>query len=391
MVISENFLTMNSWGEILRKKRLEIGLTQRELAERIGVDISYISKMENGRVPAPSNATIHRLSKTLGGSAKALLDAAGWQKGDAMEGNRTNAKGARSFSVCPWIDVIAFGFDYRISSDSYYSHLVHGIQMEAHQGARSKISFSSCTEQRFKPAELEHFSQRDGLLLTGTFNHYMAAFEQIVALGIPVVLAGRRIAGRRFNYVLSDYYPGCQELVDYLYDLNIRRFGWLGRREYMPHADFRLDMVRGRLASKGFHIAAKDCLLMERGDSDAPALLAVLRERFSEGDLPEVLVCSNGSFVPFVLQAMALAGLKCPDDLSVVCFDNHSFVRFCHPEPTRMATFPDEIGRQAYRLMLDVISSGEDGEESTLSIMVPTRLIEGGSVKPLRLKEADPP
>jgi transcriptional regulator with XRE-family HTH domain len=67
---------MDTFGDMLRRCRRESDLSQRELAKRVGVDFSYISKLENGRLPAPAAETILRLTEVMGTSAEELLAAA---------------------------------------------------------------------------------------------------------------------------------------------------------------------------------------------------------------------------------------------------------------------------------------------------------------------------
>jgi transcriptional regulator with XRE-family HTH domain len=67
---------MNDFGTFLREKRRVAGLSQRQLAERAGLDFSYISKLENGRLPAPAADTVVRLAEILGCPAEDLLSAA---------------------------------------------------------------------------------------------------------------------------------------------------------------------------------------------------------------------------------------------------------------------------------------------------------------------------
>lgn len=50
----------------LRLARRAKGLTLRQLADLVGVDFTYLSKLENDRLAPPSDATIERLSSTLG-------------------------------------------------------------------------------------------------------------------------------------------------------------------------------------------------------------------------------------------------------------------------------------------------------------------------------------
>ncbi len=55
-----------TFGERLRQVRKERGLTLRQLAERVGVDFTYLSKIENGRVAyTPAVETIRDLAQTL--------------------------------------------------------------------------------------------------------------------------------------------------------------------------------------------------------------------------------------------------------------------------------------------------------------------------------------
>jgi len=54
------------YGTFLRRRRLGRQLTQREFGAKVGVDFTYLSKVENGRLPPPSEATITQIAKVLG-------------------------------------------------------------------------------------------------------------------------------------------------------------------------------------------------------------------------------------------------------------------------------------------------------------------------------------
>jgi HTH-type transcriptional regulator, competence development regulator len=62
-----------AFGPALRDRRRSAGLSQRELAARTGLDFSYISKVENGRLPPPAADTIVALSRVLAISPEDLL------------------------------------------------------------------------------------------------------------------------------------------------------------------------------------------------------------------------------------------------------------------------------------------------------------------------------
>jgi len=57
---------MATFGERLKDLRLDAGLTQSVIAERIGVSNTYISALESGRKPAPPQAIVTALAVCLG-------------------------------------------------------------------------------------------------------------------------------------------------------------------------------------------------------------------------------------------------------------------------------------------------------------------------------------
>jgi transcriptional regulator with XRE-family HTH domain len=64
-------------GILVRASRERLHLTQRQLAERVGVSRSAISELEAGRIEQPRVAVFARLARVLGLPAAALLAAAG--------------------------------------------------------------------------------------------------------------------------------------------------------------------------------------------------------------------------------------------------------------------------------------------------------------------------
>jgi len=61
-----------TWGKLLKERRQALGLTQRSLAQKLGVRTSYLAVLENGR-RKPSLRLIGRLATTLGINGKELL------------------------------------------------------------------------------------------------------------------------------------------------------------------------------------------------------------------------------------------------------------------------------------------------------------------------------
>ncbi len=61
------------FGTRIRSLRKEHDLTLRELAEKIGIDFTYLSKIENGKGDPPAEDTIRRLAKVLDADPDQLI------------------------------------------------------------------------------------------------------------------------------------------------------------------------------------------------------------------------------------------------------------------------------------------------------------------------------
>jgi transcriptional regulator with XRE-family HTH domain len=66
-------MTVEEFGRYLRDLRKRAALSQRELAQRAGIDFTYLSKIENGRVDPPGEQTLRALASALGADAETLL------------------------------------------------------------------------------------------------------------------------------------------------------------------------------------------------------------------------------------------------------------------------------------------------------------------------------
>lgn len=66
-----------SFGQILKQTRQLKGLSQRELATKVGVDFTYVSKLENDRLAPPAADTIIKFAKILDAPQEVLLASCG--------------------------------------------------------------------------------------------------------------------------------------------------------------------------------------------------------------------------------------------------------------------------------------------------------------------------
>ena len=73
-------MPMNALGNYIRERRMELGLTQEQLAERIGPTTrqAEISRLERGQVIMPRRQKMERIAAALDVSLGTLLQCSGW-------------------------------------------------------------------------------------------------------------------------------------------------------------------------------------------------------------------------------------------------------------------------------------------------------------------------
>jgi len=79
-----------SFGKFVRERRMaraseDRAFSVRQLAVRVGIEPSYLSKIERGEQPPPGEETIHRIAKELGEDPDALLALAGKVSSDLTQ------------------------------------------------------------------------------------------------------------------------------------------------------------------------------------------------------------------------------------------------------------------------------------------------------------------
>lgn len=72
------------FGTRIRELRKEKDIPLRDLADRIGIDFTYLSKIENGKVEPPSEQKIRAMAKELDVEAEGLLALAGKVSSDQI-------------------------------------------------------------------------------------------------------------------------------------------------------------------------------------------------------------------------------------------------------------------------------------------------------------------
>lgn len=64
---------MSEFGDMLKSLRTEKKISQRKLAELVGIDFTYISKIESGTMEPPAEGTIVKMAQFLGENPDKML------------------------------------------------------------------------------------------------------------------------------------------------------------------------------------------------------------------------------------------------------------------------------------------------------------------------------
>ena len=96
-----DFKEGETFGQCIRGLRRERNLTQRDLAAQLGIDFTYLSKLENDRGEIPAETTVRRLAELLDVDPEELLSLAGRVPSELRERARDDVEFARFLRSLP--------------------------------------------------------------------------------------------------------------------------------------------------------------------------------------------------------------------------------------------------------------------------------------------------
>jgi len=92
-----------TFGQRIQRLRREHGLTQRQVAAELGIDFTYLSKLENDRGEPPGEDTVRRLAAVLQTDEEMLLALAGKVPPELRERAQRDVEFARLLRRLPSI------------------------------------------------------------------------------------------------------------------------------------------------------------------------------------------------------------------------------------------------------------------------------------------------
>lgn len=325
--------------------------TIRDVAARAGVSKSLVSLVmrDSPRVSEKSRTAVKQAAKELGYRPNAMA------RSLVSRHSRT-------------LGIVASN-----AHDVFYASVLDGVAAYSRQMNYVPLIVHGDHEPSLEAQVVNTFLelQVDALLLMGS--SLPAPDIEDIAREVPVVIVGRLLKSDRVDVVVNDDTAGAALATNHLIQLGHRRIahftGGNGNGAAEREASFRTVMEE-----HGFEpIVIPAAYLQEPGAAAARTLM----ER--PGELPTAVFAANDLNAIGAGDVFRKAGLRIPQDLSLVGYDNTPLARLYGIELTTIDQPAEEMGRIAAQRMCSRLT--EPIEDAQLTI-IPPSLVERSSTGP---------
>ena len=196
---------------------------------------------------------------------------------------------------------------------------------------------------------------------------------------IPTVLFGRTHEGGGLDAVTIDNFAASCQATNYLIDLGHKRIGAITGPRHLSTGLARIEGMQAAMGAKGMTLEPR---FVRSGDFREEAAYSAARGLLEQPERPTALYVANGVMALGVMRAIADAGLRCPEDISVASTDNIPGIRGLRPNLTRTEHPIVDMVNEAVRLLVDRMKRGDRVEPR--HIVFPSALVVGDSCAPLR-------
>lgn len=236
----------------------------------------------------------------------------------------------------------------------FFSEVIRGMDLSARSsGYHILVSGSHSDPKEMNAMLLAVRGRVDGLIVM--WPHLDApVLGMSLPGGIPVVLLNA--VGRGQAAISIDNYGGAVGMVNHLARLGHRRITFIcgpGK-----NVDAR-DRVRG-FRDAAANIAVLESVEEISGDFTEEAGYRAGREIVSLRRRPDAIFAANDAMAIGALSALQEAGLRVPNDVAIVGFDDIPIARYVTPRLTTVNVAISELGRRAFELLLDLVQRPEE-------------------------------
>lgn len=253
----------------------------------------------------------------------------------------------------------------------YYAAVLDGIEDEAHRQGYSVISANSHERMEDEVQAIDNFINMhvEGIVAclaqnTTDYSH----FEELSAMGIPLVFFGRTCLTDKFSSVTANGDEAAQEATQHLIDTGSKRIAFLGGPNH-------LDMVRRRkhgyleaLRENGIPID-RDLVVCDK--IDYSIALQKTETLLQRPERPDAILAFNDIICFAAFTAIKNCGLRIPEDVALIGFTDDVHAEYVTPRMSAIADQSHLMGVTACQLLLKSIG----GDAKVYKKIVPQKLI----------------
>ena len=214
------------------------------------------------------------------------------------------------------------------------------------------------------------------LMMTAEFDS--AVIDLVAHRKVSVVFHDLGTVGERMSNVVLDYAAGIDEAVRHLVSLG---------HKHIAHIAGSHEVYSGRIRKQAFVDSIKKYLPdapapeIHEGDFRFESGRLAASEILTEKTVPTAVVVANDLMALGAMQEFKAAGLRVPQDISIVGFDDIAFAALSEPPLTTVVSPRVEIGRRAVEALMTTL---EHPTQNGVEVRIPTYLITRGSTAPPR-------
>ena len=310
-------------------------VTLRDVAKRAGVHVSTASRaLDEGGSGRIGPATIERVRSAAEdlGYARDLV-ASGLKRGETKT-----------------VGVVVADLD-----NPHNAPVIRGIAgvLEAADFV-PLVAETAESRERFERL-VSHLTQRrvDALITSAVHLDGAALLERLLGDEVPVVLAIRSLPGTDYNAVVHDDQTGGALAAQHLVALGHRSLAQL-----VGPADIDTFVRRAEGFSRAVTAAGRAEISLG-GRSAAPSFdegRRLMQNLLAEPLRPTAVFAPTDVMAVGALDAIAGHGLRCPEDISVVGYNDIPMSRYISPPLTTVELPSEELGAEAARMALESIA-----------------------------------
>jgi DNA-binding LacI/PurR family transcriptional regulator len=244
-----------------------------------------------------------------------------------------------------------FGLVISEIANPYFPEIIRGFQATAwNHGFDVLLCNTEYDTERTKAVirKLRESDVRGAAIVTSSVDRNMAS--DLTAAGIPLVLCNSDPAGKLVGNISIDYEPGINKAIQHVVEFGHRRAAVIaGPSDNWTAATIKNALVSG-LTARGLKPL---CVLESNYRVDAGA--SAVRQVLSRRETPTVMFCGNDLIAMGAMSALEEAGVKVPEDVSVIGIDDIFFAFLARPPLTTISVPREQLGVQAFEALNKIL------------------------------------